>query len=57
MQRVAKKHEASLQFDHGDVIGRVRPRHPDLPVDLERGTEDGSNFMMAMLDLPKRDAA
>jgi len=57
MQRVAKKHEASLQFDQGDVIGRVRPGIPTYLSMWSEALEDGSNFMMAVLDLPKRDAA
>lgn len=58
MQRVARKHEASLQFDHGDVIGRVRPGIPTYLSIWSEALEDGSNFMMAVLDLPKKhDAA
>jgi GNAT superfamily N-acetyltransferase len=57
MQRVAKKHEATLQFDHGDVIGRVRPGIPTYLSIWSEALEDGSNFMMAVLDLPKRHAA
>ncbi len=57
MQRVAKKHEAMLQFDHGDVIGRVRPGVPTYLSIWSEAIEDSGNFMMAILDLPKRDAA
>jgi len=57
MQRVAKKFEASLQFDHGDVIGRVQPGLPTYLSIWSEAMEDGSNFMMAVLDLPKRYAA
>ena len=57
MQRIAKKFEASLQFDHGDVIGRVRPGFPTYLSIWSEAIEDGSNFMMAVLDLPKQYAA
>ncbi len=57
MQRVAKKHEAMLQFEQGEVIGRVRPGVPTYLSIWSEAIEDGSNFMMAILDLPKRDAA
>jgi len=57
MQSVAKKFEASLQFDHGDVIGRVRPGVPTYLSIWSEAIEDGSNFMMAVLDLPGSRAA
>lgn len=57
MQRVARKHEASLQFYHGDVIGRVRPGIPTYLSIWSEALEDGSNFMMAVLDLPDKKAA
>jgi len=57
MQRVAKKFEASLQFDHGDVIGRVKPGVPTYLSIWSEALEDGSNFMMAVMDLPKVRAA
>jgi len=57
MQRVARKHEAMLQFEQGEVMGRVRPGIPTYLSIWSEAIEDGSNFMMAILDLPKRDAA
>jgi len=57
MQRVAKKFEASLQFDHGDVVGRVQPGIPTYLSIWSEAMADGSDFMMAVLDLPKRYAA
>lgn len=57
MQRIAKKHEALLQFEQGEVVGRVRPGVPSYLSIWSEALEDGSNFMMAILDLPKRDAA
>ena len=57
MQHVAKKFEAALQFDHGDVIGRVRPGIPTYLSVWSEALEDGSDFMMAVLDLPRRHAA
>jgi len=57
MQRVAKKFEASLQFDHGDVVGRVQPGAPTYLSIWSEAVADGSDFMMAVLDLPKQYAA
>jgi RimJ/RimL family protein N-acetyltransferase len=54
MQRVAKKYEAELFFDHGDVVGQLKP---SLPTPLSMWTEavDNSNgFVMAILEFPLR---
>lgn len=54
MQRVAKKFEAALHFDHGDVIGRVTPATPTYISLWNEAIEDGNGFMMAVLDLPRQ---
>jgi GNAT superfamily N-acetyltransferase len=53
MQRIAKKYDAVLQFDHGDVVGRVVPGVPTYVSLWSEALEDGNGFMMAVLDLPK----
>jgi len=54
MQRVAKKYEAELFFDHGEVIGQLKPA---MPTPLSLWTEvidDGSGFVMAVFEFPLR---
>jgi GNAT superfamily N-acetyltransferase len=54
MQRIARKYEADLYFDHGDVIGRLKPSLPT-PLSLWSEVMDNSNgFVMAVLDFPLR---
>lgn len=54
MQRLAKKFDASLHFDHGDVVGRVTPATPTYLSLWSEAVEDGSGFMLAVLDLPRK---
>jgi GNAT superfamily N-acetyltransferase len=52
MQRIAKKYEADLYFDHGDVIGQLKPAYPT-PLSLWSEAIDNSNgFVMAVLEFP-----
>ncbi len=52
MQRIAKKYEADLYFDHGDVIGQLKPSYPT-PLSLWSEAIDNSNgFVMAVLEFP-----
>lgn len=54
MQRVAKKYEAELYFDHGEVIGKLSPAYPT-PMSLWSEALDSSNgFVMAVLETPMR---
>ena len=54
MQRIARKYEAELHFDHGEVVGQVKTTGPT-PASLWREAMDDSNgFVMAVLDLPLR---
>ena len=51
MQRIARKYDATLRFDMGSVVGEVIP---DLPTPYSLWTEavqDGTGFVMAVLDL------
>ena len=59
MQRVAKKYEADLFFDHGEVVGQLTPSMPT-PLSLWTEAIDNSNgFVMAVLEfqLGRRPAA
>ena len=54
MQRIAKKYEADLYFDHGEVVGQLKPAFPT-PLSLWTEAIDNSNgFVMAVLEFPLR---
>lgn len=51
MQAIARKHEALLRFEYGDVIGEIVPDVPDFFSVLTEEMEDRVGLMMAVLDL------
>jgi RimJ/RimL family protein N-acetyltransferase len=52
MQRIAKKYEADLYFDHGEVVGQLKPAYPT-PMSVWSEVMDNSNgFVMAVLEFP-----
>jgi len=52
MQRIAKKYEADLYFDEGEVIGQLKPPFPT-PLSIWSEAMDNSNgFVMAVLEFP-----
>lgn len=54
MQRIARKYEAELHFDHGEVVGQVKTPGPT-PVSLwSEAIDDGNGFVLAVLELPLR---
>jgi GNAT superfamily N-acetyltransferase len=54
MQTIARKHEADLRFEYGEVIGEIVPQTPDYFTIMAEEVEDHMGFMMAVLDLPNR---
>jgi RimJ/RimL family protein N-acetyltransferase len=52
MQRICRKFEAELHFDHGEVVGRVLPALPTYLSLWEEALDDSNGFVMAVLDLP-----
>ncbi|HZV20001.1 MAG TPA: GNAT family N-acetyltransferase [Hyphomicrobiales bacterium] len=54
MQRICRKFNAELHFDHGEVVGRVLPALPTYISLWEEAVEDSKGFVMAVLDLPSR---
>ncbi|MBC8013367.1 MAG: GNAT family N-acetyltransferase [Methyloceanibacter sp.] len=54
MQVIAKKHEAVLRFEYGEVIGEILPEHPDYFSMVAEAAEDRVGFMIAVLDLQNR---
>ncbi len=54
MQAIAKKHEAELRFEYGEVIGEIIPDGPDYFSLLAEAADDRVGYMMAVLDLSSR---
>jgi GNAT superfamily N-acetyltransferase len=54
MQMIAKKHEAVLRFEYGEVIGEILPETPDYFSLAAEAAEDRVGFMIAVLDLQSR---
>jgi GNAT superfamily N-acetyltransferase len=53
MQRICRKFEAELHFDHGEVVGRVLPASPTYISLWQEAVDDSSGFVMAVLDVPR----
>ena len=54
MQSIAKKHEADLRFEYGEVIGEIVPETSNYFSMLVEAMEDRVGFMMAVLDIQSR---
>lgn len=54
MQRVAKKYEAELFFDHGEVVGQLRPTMPTPLSVISEAINDSTGFVMAVFEFPLR---
>ena len=54
MQHLARKYEAELHFDHGEVVGKVIPSSPTYVTLWNEAIDDSNGFVMAVLDLPLR---
>jgi RimJ/RimL family protein N-acetyltransferase len=54
MQAVARKHDAELRFELGEVIGEIVPQEANYFSLLAEAVEDRMGFMMAVLDLQRR---
>lgn len=54
MQAIARKHEADLRFEYGEVVGDIVPESPNYFSILAEAVEDRVGYMMAVLDLQKR---
>lgn len=54
MQAIARKHEADLRFEYGEVVGDIIPETPNYFSILAEAVEDRVGYMMAVLDLQKR---
>ncbi|MEM8743526.1 MAG: GNAT family N-acetyltransferase [Pseudomonadota bacterium] len=54
MQAIAKKYDAELEFDQGDVVGRVAPSSAHYFSIWREAVEDEMGFVMAVLDLQRK---
>ena len=54
MQAIARKHEAELKFEYGEVIGEILPQSPNYFSLLAEAVEDRVGYMMTVFDLQKR---
>jgi RimJ/RimL family protein N-acetyltransferase len=56
MQTIARKHQAQLRFELGDVVGQIVPQGPNYFSILEEAMEDRTAYLMAVFDLSARAA-
>lgn len=56
MQAIARRHEADLRFEYGEVIGEIVPEQPNYFSILAEAVDDRVGFMLAVLDLQARRA-
>ncbi|WP_439543106.1 GNAT family N-acetyltransferase [Hyphomicrobium sp.] len=54
MQAIARRHEADLRFELGEVVGEIVPQEANYFSLLAEAVEDRMGFMMAVLDLQRR---
>jgi hypothetical protein len=54
MQHICRKYDAELQFDHGEVVGRVLPAAPTYISLWEEALDDSSSLMLAAMDVRER---
>ncbi len=54
MQAIARKHDAELKFEWGEVVGEIVPQSPDYFSVISEAAEDRVGFMIAVLELHNR---
>lgn len=54
MQAIARKYEAELHFEYGEVIGEIVPDNANYFSILAEAVDDRVGFMLAVLDLQSR---
>ena len=54
MQAIARKHDAELKFEYGEVVGEIVPDSPDYFSLVAEAVEDRIGYMMAVFDLSAR---
>ena len=53
MQAIARKHEADLRFEYGEVVGEIVPVDPDYFSILAEAVEDRVGYLLAVLDVKR----
>ena len=56
MQAIARKHEADLRFEYGEVIGEIVPIDPNYFSILAEAMEDRVGYLLAVLDVSRERA-
>jgi GNAT superfamily N-acetyltransferase len=54
MQSIARKHDAELRFEYGEVLGEIVPQHANYFSLLAEAVDDRVGCMLAVLDLQCR---
>jgi RimJ/RimL family protein N-acetyltransferase len=54
MQAIARKYEADLRFELGEVVGEIVPQEPNYFSLLAEAVDDRVGFMMAVFDVQRR---
>ncbi len=54
MQAIARKYEADLKFEYGEVIGEIVPVEPNYFSIISEAMEDRVGYVLAVLDLSSR---
>ncbi len=54
MQAIARRHEAELKFEYGEVIGEIIPETPSYFSLVAEAMDDRAGYLMAVLDLQSR---
>ena len=60
MQRIAKKFDAELKFEHGEVLGEILPEHRSAASIIGEAIDDEINYLMTVLHIggsAKKDMA
>lgn len=57
MQRLCRKYDAELRFEHGEVVGRLLPAEPTYISLWQEAIDDSCGFMLAAMDVQGRVAA
>ena len=51
MQHIARKHQASLRFTHGEIHGCIEPEPGNVVTMLDEAVDDQRGYMLMILDL------
>jgi GNAT superfamily N-acetyltransferase len=54
MQAIARKYEAELTFEPGEVVGEIVPQDPNYFSVMAEAIEDRVGYILAVLELPER---